>query len=669
MSGFDKIEFKDEKKNGSLNTPTRVQSSSSIKQPKDFAKSQTTADMPKRTKKGNFRIPKKIYITFLVIVVLAVLIAIPAYATYKSGLATYRQSKLIASALKKQNVTLASQEIVSTQKSLDDTKKNLHYLVPLKIVPILSWYYNDADHLLNAAGYGLDSAKTVADSLTPYADVLGLKGTDSTAPAGGSAGSRIKTAVLSMGKITPQIDTIEKSLVQMQQEVDGIDPNHYPEFIFGKKLKTELTTLKTVSDQSAVAVTDAKPLIKTLPSLLGESAPKKYLVIFQNDKELRPTGGFITAYAIFSIDQGIISFEKSDDIYNLDDSIPNKSKAEAPILKYFPGVYTKNLRDDNLNPDFVKSMDDFKAMYDTAGLKENVDGIIAIDSNVLVSTIKILDDNVQADGQTFTTKNDPRCDCPQVIYALENNISRPVNYVKTARKSILGDLISAIMVKALSSSPKIYWGPLFQSIIAQTNQKNVLFYLYDAQAQQGLEALNAAGQIHAFDGDYLHINEANFSGAKVNIFMQEAVDNAYKVDSDGTIEKTVTIHYKNPYPPSDCSLASGGLCLNALYRDWIRIYVPQGSELVSSTGSQVKMSTYNESGKTVFEGFLTVRTQGVATLTLNYKLPFKLKNGSPLPLLIQKQPGATNNPYQIIVNDKTVDSFNLTSDKETKVNF
>lgn len=667
MSGFDKIEFKNE----AISPASKQQSMPRTKSTPDFAKSQgSTITMPKRKKKitnFNWKASKKLWITLGVIVLLIVLISIPAYATYKSGLQTYREAKLIAAAAKQQNVGLASDEITKTQKLLKQTQGNFHWLLPLKIVPIVSWYYNDADHLMNAAADGLDSSQIIATSLKPYADVLGLKGTPGGAPT--SASDKIKTAVLSLGKITPQIDKIEISLNAMQKEMDQVDPNHYPTFLFGKTIKTQLTSLKTFTDESAVGVTDAKPLIKTLPSLLGATEPKKYLMIFQNDKELRPTGGFITGYAIFKVDQGTISLEKSDDIYPLDNTIPNKPSAPAPILKYFPGVYQYNLRDSNISPDFMVSMKTFKSMYQKSDGEQDIDGIIAIDTNVLVSTIKILDNQVQAGGQTFTTDKDPHCDCPQVIYALENSISRPVNYVKTARKSLLGDLLSAIMTKALTSSPKKYWGPLFQSIITQTNEKNILFDLYDDQAQQGIEALNAAGQIKPFDGDYLHINDTNFSGAKVNIFMQESVDNAYSVAGDGTITKTVTIHYKNPYPPSDCSLKSGGLCLNAEYRDWLRVYVPQGSQLTSSSGSQVKMSTYNDLGKTVFEGFVTVRTEGVNTVTLAYTLPFKLKGGSPLPVMIQKQPGARDNMYNMIVNNNTVATFPLTSDKTTEVKF
>jgi hypothetical protein len=148
------------------------------------------------------------------------------------------------------------------------------------------------------------------------------------------------------------------------------------------------------------------------------------------------------------------------------------------------------------------------------------------------------------------------------------------------------------------------------------------------------------------------------------------VENNYKVESDGSIIKTVTIKYKNPQAPSDCNLERGALCLNAENRDLVRMYVPKGSELIreDSKGSQVKITTYDELGKTVIEGFLTIRPLGAASYTVSYRLPFKVSRGSPLPVLIQKQPGTDGNIYTTVVNGKTVDTFNLYADKELKVN-
>jgi hypothetical protein len=623
---------------------------------------------------------KPIVITSLII--LAILIAIvglsafvivsPAKIVYKDIQKVSQQAKITADAVKKQNIALAAEELDKTKKELSQTQKDLEKLSILKIIPFASDYYSDGQHLIKAGFAGLDAADVLIKSVEPYADVLGLKGKGSF--VGGTASQRIETAVKTMGKITPHIDDIAKHLGIVKTELDFVNPSRYPSFLGGDKIKKELTQTKKLTSEAVAFVNDAKPLIKILPSLLGEPKEKKYLVLFQNDKELRPTGGFITAYAVFRIDKGIIHVDRSDDIYTLDNGVLVKPKAPEPILKYLPKVSVLNLRDTNLSPDFVESMNTFNSLYKNSSSKVDVDGIIALDTNVLVSTIKTLDDEVYAGGMKFTSQNDERCDCPQVIYKLESLISTPKSLdlrvtslaaVQAQRKDILGVLLYAIMEKALKSSPKIYWGPLFQDMIKQTNEKHVLFYLYNKDAQAGVEALNASGRIKQFEGDYLHINQANFGGAKANLFVKESVKVSFDIASDRTIKKMITINYKNPYPPSDCNLERGNLCLNAVLRDWIRIYVPKGSKLIDSTGSEVKLTTYEELDKTVFDGFLTVRPQGVATFTITYTLPFKVKDT--LPALIQKQPGTHDNEYTIIVNGKEKEKFPLLADKTMKI--
>ena len=94
------------------------------------------------------------------------------------------------------------------------------------------------------------------------------------------------------------------------------------------------------------------------------------------------------------------------------------------------------------------------------------------------------------------------------------------------------------------------------------------------------------GRITEFEGDYLHINDTNLAGAKSNMFVQHFVTQDIEVASDGTVLKTITIDYKNPSPYSDCNLESGGLCLNGLLRNWLRVYVPKGSTLVEFTGAR-----------------------------------------------------------------------------------
>ena len=364
-------------------------------------------------KLGRFKSRRVVMGIGIFFVLLIILIIIPSILVYSSAKKTYAQVNLTMAALKNQDIEQAGKELQNTRKALEDTRGKLNLLILLRFIPGPNIYYNDARHLVSAGFHGLDAADIFIESVEPYADVLGLKGQGSF--VGGTAEQRIQTAVATMDKVTPKIDEIADSLTFAKEEIDEVNPNHYPEFLAGGKVKEGMVSLRKIASDGTAFIDQARPLIKVLPSLLGQPNPKKYLVIFQNDKELRPTGGFITAYAIFRVDKGVITAEKSEDIYSLDDSISGKERAPEPILKYLPKVPVFNLRDSNLSADFQKSMEDFREIYDKARGAEDVDGIIALDTHALVAVMNVLGD-IEVNGQTFTTKIDERCDCPQVIY-------------------------------------------------------------------------------------------------------------------------------------------------------------------------------------------------------------------------------------------------------------
>lgn len=623
---------------------------------------------PRRKRKLQFKFKNKKLLMWVggvlaVLVVLAVIVGIQAFGVYKQAMKTKAQASVAFAKLKEQDIAAARDELAKTQTEITALEKKLGTLSYFKFIPLAGGYYNDADHLLKASSYGVDAGIVTADALIPYVDVLGLKGKGTF--TGGTAQDRIRTAVKTMGKVVPQIDKIEEKLKLAKAEVDEVNPNHYPAIGKIKKVREAIQQIKDVTDGAVIAVGQGKPLIKALPSLLGEKEGKKYLMLFQNDAELRPTGGFLTYYSVFRVEEGNIKIDNSSDIYSLDNSIYSRPAVSPIIKKYFPSVGQAFIRDINLSPDFIVSMKDFNSMYLKSSQKSDVDGIIAVDTHFFVNIISILGE-VEADGLKFTADNDPACGCPQVVYALENEISRPVNYVKTNRKGLLGDLMIATLDKALRSSPKLYWGRLFQQFIVDANEKNILFYIYDESAQQGIEALNWAGRVKNFNGDYLYVNDANFGGQKSNLFVTKSMTIDYTTASDGKITKKVTIEYKNPKPYSDCNLERGGLCLNATLRNYQRLLVPKGSVLATSKGSQVKVGTSDELGKTVFDAFFTVNPLGKATMTYEYTLPFKAGD-KVLPVLIQKQPGVDNIPTTINVNGKKFQDIDLRSDMEIKL--
>jgi len=570
---------------------------------------------------------------------------------------------------KNQDLPLAADKLSETEKSFEQLSKNYQKLSWLKIIPFAKNYYNDGQSAINAGLNGVQAGKILVDAVEPYADVLGFKGQGSF--SGGTAEERIVKIVQTLEKVTPKIDQVAGKLDQAGKELETIDPQRYPEQVKGKNVRSKIENLKTMLDEASKGVVEAKPILEVLPNILGYPDSKDYLVIFQNDGELRATGGFMTAFSILNFESGKVKAEKSDDIYSLDNKFNETIEAPEPIKDYLFGEELETgikpayyLRDMNFSPDYKVSMENFEQYYDQLKGEYKVDGIIAVDTYVVKDLIDILGPLEVPGYGKFTTEPDQRCHgVANVICELEYIVDQPLpTQVESRKKDVLGPMIKQLMLKSMSS-PKNLWPRLFSTGLRFLKEKHMLLYFKDDKMQNAAESFGAAGRIKEFDGDYLHINDSNFGGAKSNLFTEHQVEQAIEIKEDGTITKTLTIVYKNPEKMDNCNLErKSGLCLNSILRNYLRIYVPQGSQLLESVGSEVEMEVKEGLGKTYFDGFLKVKGEGGrAKLVVKYQLPFKADFDEEYSLLIQKQPGTLGHKYKVVFGDQ-VEEFDLRTD-------
>ncbi len=553
---------------------------------------------------------------------------------------------ILKNSFKKNDIDLLENDFKSFKKEYQEFQKQAQRIYWLSFIPYVADFKNGVE----AGNYYLKAGEITLEAIKPYADLIGFKKNTSSFVEK-SAEDRLKTAVLTLDKMLYRIDEISKNLVQGKALINKIDPNRYPVKIGNLLLKEKIENTKNEILSLTKLFVDAQPLLKNLPEIFGVNKEKTYLILFQNDKELRATGGFLTSYAIFKIKEAKITIEKSEDIYDLDNSIANHPPAPKEIIEYHLGVNRFYLRDSNLSPDFPTSIKLFNSLYNQSTKKVDYDGIIAIDTKILVDLLEIFGDT-NIDGIVFSSRIDPRCDCSSAIYTLFDIIDRPTPYLRENRKGILGRLMYALFYKAIGFSPSKYWGKLLDQMIKDLEEKHILVYFSDQKLQKAIEAINYGGRISNVNDDYLHINNVNFAGAKSNMFVSEEIES--KTTSDGKkIKRELVITYKNPYPHSDCNLERGNLCLNATLRNWLRIYVPQGAKLISFKGSEKPVKVYNDLNKTVFEGFLKVAPLGMAKVIVEYQLPEKVSLEN-YRLLIQKQPGAKDQKLTITINGKKI---------------
>lgn len=634
-------------------------------------KDENNQDVVKVSKKPRI---KKIYIWLpvtLLIIILAFLI--PSLFFYQKVQSVYKNLEPVITNNELTDVDKFKSDFEIAKNSVIELKNSYKIISWMKFTPILGKYIDDLGNGLEGAKYLVDAGDSAFVALGPLLDELGFTDGE-VGTSEKSAQERIDFVVNSIPELLPKLDIIIENVKKAESKFDEINPNDYPEMFNGilvrEKIKNGLEMFNKVSEY----IISSKPILESAPYLLGVDEQKEYFVLFQNDKELRPTGGFLTAYSVMNVKNAKFEPVTSDDIYTLDSKYKPNLPAPQPIVDLIKGPYilSKNirLRDLNYSPDFKEAMNLFTSEASNLGLDE-VDGIIAVDTHLLVNILDVIGEIGVPGFGNFSTKTDPRCNCPQVIYELESFadvegpiiwdpltgkiILRPPN--SDNRKKIIGPLMNSILANSLAQ-PKEKIPDLINAIFKSLSEKHVLFYMYDQTVQKAVEDFGIAGTIERnYGGDYLHISDSNLGGRKSNLYAKSEVEQDISINKEGIIEKTVVIKYKN-------SEKHDGW-LNSVLPNWVRVYVPKGSKLIEVTGLEKQYQIAEDLNKTVFSGYFSLRPEGVSTLTFKYSLPFK-KGQDDMKMLIQKQPG-TDAILYTVRSLKSEEEFLLNTDKEIKV--
>ena len=555
--------------------------------------------------------------------------------------AVRQQAQLLKDGFILQDLTKIERDFAGLDVLVNQIEEDLQPLSFAKNVPFFGNYYKDVEHILQAAHHGIAAGNILIEAVEPFADVLGFK-TEGT-EAFLDAEKKVEGLVKVMPEIAPRLDEVAAEFAVIRQELETVDPSRYPASFKGQPIRSLLTGAKKTMNTVEESMPDVKELLTVLPGVMGDPTPKTYLILFQNDKELRSTGGFLTAYALMTIEGGKIVDVLSDDMYKLDDLIAEKVPPTSVLAQYLK-VEESFIRDSNLSPDFYESCQKFEWFLGKVPGFPRIDGIIGIDTYLVRDILKVLGP-VKLAGyeEEFSSEN--------VVYQLELYANLLGQYI-VGRKDLLGVLMDAMMDKAFNA-PREQWKPLFETGLKLASEKHILLYLHGQRAQVLAEKYNYAGRLEEFEGDYLHVNDTNFAGAKANLYIQETVTQDYKVAKDGAVTKTVTVDLSNPEPNDGW--------LNGTYYDWMRIYVPKGSKLLdSSAWREVRVS--EDLGKTVFETYTYCYPQNSNSVSVTYELPFKIQKNQALQTLIQKQPGTDRHQYVVIWNGEKIKEFRLEKD-------
>lgn len=599
------------------------------------------------------------------IFVLIVYFSLASFLVFRSFQSFYQDLYNFRSSFSSKNLEEINKSLNSSRVSLEKLDRTYVLVSWMRFVPFLGVYFADFEAIINASYYSLDAVDMSLEAFGDYLDLLGFNVSSSS----GTTVDRIGFITKALPEIAPKTGAIIEKLGSVEKEISRINPNRYPLRIGKKEVRKRMTTLLDEAKYVITSLKESEPFVQQLPYVLGIDSPRNYLIIFQNDKELRPTGGFMTAYSLLKVDKATFNPVKSDDFYNLDSKYKPNIQAPEPIVKYIGGPYAISpkwrLRDMNWYVGFSDSMSLLIQEIRNLGFN-NIDGIIAVDTQILVDILDVLGPIEVAGYGRFSNEIVPECNCSQIIYELESfaDIEGPIVWDPAGtgkiiyappnwenRKKIIGPLMNTIATYSLGQ-PAEKISDLFLVFLKAWKGRHILFYFTDNNVQQAADSFGITGSIVGYEGDYLLINDANLGGRKSNLYVTQEVDQEVRIKDNGVVEKKLVITYKNPEKYDGW--------LNSVLPNWLRIYVPKGSRLISIDGLQDVVEPYEEYGKTVFAGFFELRPQGIVKVEVKYELPFN--KGDNYRIYVQKQPGKSAFLYTIKFGKKT-EEFYLDKDR------
>ena len=406
-----------------------------------------------------------------------------------------------------------------------------------------------------------------------------------------------------------------------------------------------------------------------LMKIFGQSGPQRYILLFQNSSELRPTGGFPGSYALVEFDKGVMKKFMVDDIYNPDGQMKEKIIPPRPLQRITPNW---GMRDANWFVDFRTSAKKVAEFYykDTGIL---VDGVTAINVDLVPEILKITGPIEMPEFE--------------LILNSENfipEVQREVEYERTKGdgqpKQILVEF-GPKLLERLSGLGKEGWVNLFALLVSGVEKKDILAYFADSRLQDFAASNGFAGEIKETDSDFLMIVHSNIMGSKTDAVIDNSVSLNIETDSsDGLIHD---LEIKRKHKGGELGF------YNKKNNDYVRILVPEDADLVSINGNDVfetgslldyrkadfvsdpdleryesrvkrvsgDAEIFYEGGKKVIAFWMITEPGQSKTVKIKYRTSVQKR------IYVQKQPGLKSE-FKLTFDEKALFEDNLDSDKE-----
>jgi hypothetical protein len=395
--------------------------------------------------------------------------------------------------------------------------------------------------------------------------------------------------------------------------------------------------LKEKMPQITLWLEQARDMFSVMAHFIGSDEPRRWMVVFQNNSELRPTGGFMGSYTIVDVRNGKIKniSVPGGGFYDLKGSMTVSVDAPYPFHLFSPVWQPWNA---NWFPDYPTSAEKIMWFYDKSG-GSTVDGVITFTPNVLEAMLELT-------GEIEMPEYETAVNAENFVRMAQIEVELEYDVEENKPKKFIGDLMPKV-IEGISELPQDKMLDLWSLVSESLSQKHFLMYFRDESIQEKVSNFGWTGEIVEANKDYLSVIHTNIAGGKTDRVIDVDISHEVEITEDGSIIDKVIVTKKHNGKADD-------VFEGHVNTDYIRFYVPEGSKLLATEGfdpmptdrkfqvavleadpdlarqerslevdSKSQTRITREFGKTVFGNWMSVAPGESKCVEIKYLLPFK----------------------------------------------
>ncbi|TFD73264.1 DUF4012 domain-containing protein [Cryobacterium fucosi] len=370
----------------------------------------------------------------------------------------------------------------------------------------------------------------------------------------------------------------------------------------------------------------ASHVVDAIPDALGGTAPRNYVIVFQNNAEARALGGTSLSFALLTMDNGRIT---------LGDAVPagsgNFAYYQESVVPLPEGVetlygseYGRAMSNLTVRPSFQSAAETAQEMWKRQFGTE-IDGVISIDPVALGYLLRGTAPIALSTGDVLTSDTlvplllngvymRYRSDDGGADNAAQDAVYAEI-VVKTFDQLLGGDLDPQVVLSALTQA---------------ASEHRVLMWSPKAEEQAIFESLGVEGSLPKSDKktDRVGVYFQENVGSKMNYYLKQAVSLGQAAcRTDGKASYGIGVDLTNDLP-ADAATSISPSILGTFVREKLEpgvqrmivmVYAPPGSQIVGATvdGAPVRLESLHDTDYPVAKLIVSMEPGATSTITID----------------------------------------------------